>query len=173
MSEPQPDARKVAFRQGLIFGAVLIILNLLLLLSIRMIFLPGLLPTLARDRGAYILMFNLVNYGLSLLLYGAAFLLAGMLASRQTGQLTMGILTCLWANLWFLIGHLLLILLFNALPLFAAAQTSGQRALPLVASALAALFSGFLFFTLLSLVIGTGLGALGGLLGLQKARVGI
>jgi len=98
---------------------------------------------------------------LSCLLWLVLFMLAGVFAAKQTGKVSTGTLTGLWAGL---AGGLItsVALFFSTWPL----MFSPYNTDPSYLASTAALFLTYMIFmTLFMLGVGTGLGALGGLIG--------
>ena len=157
--------RKVAFRYGLIFG--LIQAAIALIVALLNIF------VLSSNTGVV-----LVLNGLVFLTGLAAYFIAGMMASRQTGKVSTGTISGLWAGVFYgVLGFIITTILFlsitypklidhyNSVGYPSNVSQSAFKA-GIVAGGVGLYFLGLIF----AIGVGAGIGALGGLLGRSQAR---
>ncbi|HEX7734562.1 MAG TPA: hypothetical protein VF458_06860 [Ktedonobacteraceae bacterium] len=103
-------------------------------------------------------LFSLFTTPLSVLLWVGAFLGAGYLTARQIGKTSAGTLAGLWAGAIggvFTAGALLIEFIY----------TYGFSDMEWLLSIIATMLTSLIFFVIFTMVAGTGLGALGGLIG--------
>lgn len=153
-STPSTAPRRVARRQGLIFGGILgivaIILNACLVLTPvgRYSFSPG----------TFLSSTNVLTYLLALL----AFFFAGWRAAQHTGRVDIGGLAGFWAGV---VAAVVVVLLDSVLVLVSLVQDHYDMS----SSSLALLLFSLVFIAgrdaVLALLLGAGLGALGGFIG--------
>jgi hypothetical protein len=148
-SRATPNSGRVAFTWGAIFGPVLVAVFFVLAI---------LLPSFIL--GVYV--FYLVLGLLSILAQVICYFTAALLASRRTGKTITGVLTNLWITLWYLLSFI---------PLYFLQKNALMRAMLLSSSGYTTVF--FLFagiFLLVSLILGSGLGAIGGVIGKEQSQ---
>jgi serine/threonine protein kinase len=154
---PQPgrpekgSVRKIVFKQGLIFGGILIVAGYLLGWLISLVLRPLVIT---------VTQYSVLASGLSLVLAAIVFFFAGMRTASLTGKVSMGIVACLWTALWQLLAFpiLFLIGILTASPLFKSNPAFMQIEMNIFLYDLVAIL-------ISSLILGVGLGALGALLG--------
>ena len=152
--------RRIARRQGLIFGGILgivaVILNACLVIA------P--LGRYSLSPGNFLSSANVFTYLLALL----AFFFAGWRAAQQTGRVDMGGLAGFWAGV---IGAVVVVVIDIVLVLASLAQDSYSMS----RSSLALLIFSVVFIAgrdaVLALLLGAGLGALGGFIGRTSSSV--
>jgi hypothetical protein len=155
-------ARAIALQRGLIFGLAQTAIAVVILL----------LNTFVNTNAGLALLLAAVNFLLSL----AAYFGAGILASRQTGQLSTGTFAGLWAGVCYgVLNFIISLLLFLQVAFpraLAILSTSPDFASNPDAVRLGVIAGGVgieLLGSLLAIGLGAGLGALGGLLGRSRS----
>ena len=151
---PPMTPRRIAFRQGLIFGGILGIAALVL--NMCLVFAPGVGRLGFAPVGLY--------SGSNVLVYligFAAFFFAGWRAAQQTGRVDIGGLAGFWAGL---VGGLVLVVIDIVLVLYSFTSFRSVSA-----GEAASLIVSLLFLAgrdaILALLLGAGLGVLGGFIG--------
>jgi uncharacterized membrane protein len=153
-----PNARAVALQRGLTFGLAQTAIAVSILL----------LNTFVNTNSGLALLLAAVNFLLSLTAYFGA----GILASRQTGQLSTGTFAGLWTGVCYGVLNFIISLIIFLLVTFPKTlvilSTSSDFAGNPDAVRLGVIVGGIgieLFGSLLAIGLGAGLGALGGLIG--------
>jgi hypothetical protein len=158
-STPSTAPRRIARRQGLIFGGILgiiaVIINACLVVAIG---------NYSLSPGAYLSSTNVFTYLLALL----AFFFAGWRAAQQTGRVDIGGLAGFWAGVVAAVVVVLIDVVLNLSSLSEYGYGISGRSL------VALIFSVVLVAgrdAVLALLLGAGLGALGGFIGRTSAGV--
>jgi hypothetical protein len=139
-----PSPSHVAFIQGLIFG--LIFASISLVVNILDLMSP-------LEFSLFFLFLHLVQWAIA---FPISYLLAGVLASRNTGKIKTGVFASFWITLWYVLSSIV----FNILQVAVSKGGFQPNDNPIFAIVVLVLLS-----LLVSGVLGTSLGALGGLLG--------
>ena len=155
-----PNSGKVAFQQGLIFGLILAVIETLILLINTFVNSPS------NQIGL-----DLILIGAGFLLGLAAYLVAGILATRKTGRVSTGTLAGLWTGTTYgaivLVVSMVLFFSIN-LPRLLAIEAISHPEVDQNAYRIGAIAGGVgyaIFGILFAIGLGAGLGALGGLIG--------
>ncbi len=158
-SDPSAAPRRIARRQGLIFGGILGIIAVIINAC-----LVGAIGNYSLSPGAYLSSTNVFTYLLALL----AFFFAGWRAAQQTGRVDIGGLAGFWAGV---VAAVVVVLIDVVLALPSLVQDSDHMS----GSSLAMLLFSVVFIAgrdaVLALLLGAGLGALGGFIGRTSASV--
>ncbi len=162
---PVVSSRKVAFRYGLIFGLIQAAIAIVVSLLSKFV--------LSSNTGA-MLVLNVIVFLTGL----AAYFIAGMLASRQTGKVSTGTISGLWTGVFSgILGCIVNIVLFLSITYPTLIDHYNKVGYPsnvsqsafqvgAIAGGVGIYILGFIF----AIGVGAGIGALGGLLGRSQAR---
>lgn len=164
-----PNSGKIAFRYGLIFGLIQAVVAIAILLLNTFV-------NTTSDKVGIAFLLAAVNFLLSL----AAYFVAGILSSKQTGKVSTGTLAGMWTGIIYGVVNLVvaLVVFFQvSLPrLMQAAQNSNS---PVYTNNPDAFRVGLMIGgvgipvlgALIAVGLGAGLGALGGLIGKNTSKV--
>ncbi len=171
-----PNSGRVAFRYGLIIGLILAVVEVILLVITSLSFAASTPSSSSVSGISSSSIFSIILGILGFLLGLAAYFVAGILASRQTGKVSTGVFSGMWTGGFYgLIGCIAYIILFFTVTLGPTltryAQTNPANQVNsfhsiLIGSALV----GSLIGIALAIGWGAGLGALGGLIGRNSWR---
>ena len=106
------------FRYGLIFGGILALLSLgmhILSLTALWTFVARLLAVWQDNVFVFTMMSIVTWYVIQGIIAGIIYGVAGFISARHTGQLRSGVVTCLWASLWYLLIDGILAVIFMIL----------------------------------------------------------
>jgi serine/threonine protein kinase len=151
-------ARKVAFKQGLIFGSILPVVDHLSSWLLGWVFISFFSATLLSANGPAT--YELSSWGVSLLVSSIIFFFAAMRTAFLTGKVRMAFVTCLWM--------VFLRLLVDPI-LYWAEVLLNKPALSLSLQ-MSLFLPYFVLMFVSSLILGAGLGALGGLAGRRRRK---
>jgi hypothetical protein len=160
-----PSSGKIALRYGLIFGLIQAAIVAIVLLLNAFVFLG--------NTGV-----SLILGVLSFLTGLAAYFVAGTLAAKQTGKVSTGTISGLWAGVFYgVIGCIISIAIFLGITLpkllnqyNTAGYPSGVSPATFRIGVIAGGVGVYIFGLFFAIGVGAGIGALGGLLGRSQAR---
>lgn len=159
-----PPTGKTAFQQGLIFGVIQAVIASAILLTNAFVF---------ADSAGLVLLMSVLSFFTGL----AAYIVAGILAARNTGKVKAGTFAGMWTGgIYGIIGFVVSMILFFQVTyprIIDAAVASGQYTSNIEAYKTGAMIGGVgvgVFGLLFAIGLGAGLGALGGLIGRKGSR---